>query len=82
MGDDLNLDDILNANEDVNLANVISIDSNFKNIVLSDEHPTVLYIPCGKQPRGRAEQYLKAIQDRIKTFGDQYKVLLIAVFDS
>jgi hypothetical protein len=69
MGNEIYLEDIINDEQ--------SID--FKNIVLSDEHPTVLYIPYGRMPMAKAEAYMQRIQKRIKEFGEEYKVLLIGV---
>lgn len=53
----------------------------FNNMVLSKDDVNVIHIPCGKLPRGRAEEYCLSIINRLKNDHPEYKIIFFALYD-
>ena len=60
------------------LEDVLVKNPNLFNKTLSKENVNVIYVPCGKLPKSRADEYVKQLSDKFKECNPEYKILWIA----
>ncbi len=68
------------SDHEVEIENVIDPTKSYHH-VLSPDELNVIYIPCGKMARGKADAFCRDVLNSIKEKYD-YKILIIPTFDN
>lgn len=59
----------------------VLVDGNYLAKTLSKEDVNIVYVPTGRLPKSKAEEYVKNLSDKFKKAYPEYKILWLAKGD-